>query len=675
MNRYAMPAIVLLGLLVRLPFWVEAIHTPLDGDTAIIGLMARHPFASTTMWGQPYGSPVEAWLAAPILALFGATPAALRLVYFLLGLALIPASAWLASALDRRAALPAALLAACPSPYFLLLSALPPPLYPTALLLGALALGLLLRLAAAASEGRAVRPLVAAAAGLAAGLAVWTHLMMATVIGVALVHLARRSRARRVWIPLGLALAAASAPLWIRALGEAGALRVVSVSGRDEGMREHLRAVVPELHRPVTGLLGAHVPWIADDPDHLVYAPTGVAFTLIALHGSMLLAAVRSGGLRGAPGALLAMVVLVILVFPFPIRSSPGAIRFLTPAYLPLVALVCWVGVVKGNVRRAVIVALTLGMLNLVVGARLLQAWRTADRAKAPFLLPDLEPLRAELEARGLRRVYASYGHAYRLTFESGERVIASQPWNERFLHHPLPYLDEVRFARHVGWVLFPGAPDGLPGPDAFEEQLRAAGGRWEKTEAGRAALFHAFAPPFAPTVVPLASAGPGGDGNVETPAVGEGAVTWALSPPRALSAVTLVAPPAARLPRGFDLEVSADGVGFERVARRRRREERRDLRWVNGHPQYVIDDDLVSVPLAGRQVAAVRLTPMETEPWTIGEVLLHEPGNPAPALAPWDEWLDPNLDWPARRAALEGNPQPERVDWHYRRRLAGRRR
>ena len=54
-----LPLALLLGLLVRVPFWVEALHTPVDGDTAIIGLMARHPFEGTTMWGQPYGSPFD----------------------------------------------------------------------------------------------------------------------------------------------------------------------------------------------------------------------------------------------------------------------------------------------------------------------------------------------------------------------------------------------------------------------------------------------------------------------------------------------------------------------------------------------------------------------------------------------------------------------------------------
>src|SRR6185369_16217701 len=114
-----------------------------------VGLMARHPLASTTMWGQPYGSPVDAWIAMPALAVFGPKPATLRLVYFVLGLCLIPLAYALARALDPRAAVPAALIVACPPPYFLLLSAMPPPFYPTALVFGALLLVLTLRLAEA----------------------------------------------------------------------------------------------------------------------------------------------------------------------------------------------------------------------------------------------------------------------------------------------------------------------------------------------------------------------------------------------------------------------------------------------------------------------------------------------------------------------------------------------
>jgi hypothetical protein len=126
-------------------------------------------------------------------------------------------------------------------------------------------------------------------------------------------------------------------------------------------------------------------------------------------------------------------------------------------------------------------------------------------------------------------------------------------------------------------------------------------------------------------------------------------------------------------LARSLDVAVSADGSTFETVASRRRRAERHDLRWVGGHPQYVLDHDLLAVPLGGRLVAAIRLSPYASnEPWSIGEVLIHPAAEPAHRL-PWDEWLNPGLSWAERREALAKNPRPDREDWFYRLQLAQR--
>ena len=116
---------------------------------------------------------------------------------------------------------------------------------------------------------------------------------------------------------------------------------------------------------------------------------------------------------------------------------------------------------------------------------------------------------------------------------------------------------------------------------------------------------------------------------------------------------------------------MSADGRTFETVATRRRREERQDLRWLNGHPQAVIDHDVIAVPLGGREVVALRVIALEPEPWRVGEVLLHaEPGRQA-----WDEWLPPGAGWEARRRALVERPLPDREDWYSRVLLAARHR
>ena len=48
------------------------------------------------------------------------------------------------------------------------------------------------------------------------------------------------------------------------------------------------------------------------------------------------------------------------------------------------------------------------------------------------------------------------------------------------------------------------------------------------------------------------------------------------------------------------------------------------DLAWINGHPQFLVDDLAFSVPLDGRTVTAVRIVPTDGAPWAVSEVLLH---------------------------------------------------
>jgi hypothetical protein len=668
---------------VRAPFWLEALRTPVDGDTAIVGLMARHPFASATLWGQPYGSPLDAWFALPFLAAFASKAAALRVAYFTLGLVLVALAYLVAAELERRAALPAALLMACPSAYMLLLSALPPPLYATTLVLCGLLLLLALRIAKGLEAGRSPRVALALLGGLA-GLALWTHLMSAAVVVPCAAYVAVRSRGRRSLLAFALVpLLAVSFPWWRGFATDPGwVTRVVSVSSRDESLTHHLRLVLPRITAPVAGLLGAHSPVVADDADHVVAPPVWAGLLLIAVYGVGLVLAVRRSGFRGPPALLLGTVALTVAAFPFPLRSGPNTIRFLTAAYLPLVVLTAWMAAgrpEKAGGRRGLVVVLLLCALDLLGATRLLAAWRGADRARAPFGLHDLAPVRRALEDAHVRRAYAGYETAYRLTFETGERIVVSEPWNERFRHYPLPYLDEVRFSKHVAWVLGPpGGPGDLSTPQQFEDALGRIGGRWRRADAGSLAVYLDFMPPFGSKVEGVPSAGRAGDLDLGTHVVPDPTAPLVvdLGRPRALDAVTLVASPEGPpLLTSMTVQASADGAAFDTVTRRRRREERHDLRWLNGQPQYVLDHDVIAIPLEGRSVRVLRIVPYaSTEPWALAEVLLH-PAEDAAARRPWSEWLDPDLTWSERRAALAANPLRDREDWYSRSLLAARHR
>ena len=185
--------------------------------------------------------------------------------------------------------------------------------------------------------------------------------------------------------------------------------------------------------------------------------------------------------------------------------------------------------------------------------------------------------------------------------------------------------------------------------------------------------MFHAFVPPFAADAETWPGAGAAGDADLRTFVEGASSFELRLPQPRPLQAITLLAAlEGPRLPRSADVQVSADGVAFTTVASRRRREERLDLRWLNGHPQAVIDHDVFAVPLGGRPVQALRIVLVQSdEAYRLGEVLLHA----TPARQAWDEWLPPGLSWEERRRALVARPMPGREDWYARVLLAARHR
>jgi hypothetical protein len=638
-----------------------------DGDTAIVGLMALHPGEGTALWGQPYGSPLDSWVALPFVAVMGTTTEALRLPVFLLGLALVAVAYGLGRALHPAAALPAAVLVACGPPYIILLSALPPPFYPTTLVLCGLILLLAARAGKEMDDGDRPRGALALL-GLLAGLALWTHLMSASVVAASAAWLFFRARGRRVVLAFALVpLLIASAPLWARAVQGDEATSILRPAPRDSTALAHLGEVAPRLYEPLGGLLGTHVPVLADSEEFVVRPPSWMAAILILLYGLLLVLAARRATLSHPATLYLLAAGLALLAFPFPARSAPHTIRFLTPLYLPVAALVAWAASPKGRNRWSWVAVLALGVAHLTGATMLLGAWRTLDRAEAPFLLPDLAPVRQALAERGVRHAYASYGPAWRLTWESGERVVASQPWNERFRHWPLPLLDEVRFAKNVAWVLTPDIPTDLPPPRAFDQTMRRLGGRWQRVEAGAAVIYLDFVPPFSPRVRPWPGAGPAGDGDPGTFITPDPVepLVLRLPEPTPLEAVTLVASlDGPRLPRSVDVEVSEDGETFETLVRRRRREERADIRWRDGSPQAILDHDLITIPLAGRKISALRIIPWRsTDTWRLGEVLIH--GDPARQA--WDEWLSPDLDWDERRRALLDQPLADRQDWYSR--------
>ena len=74
--------LIVLGLAARVAFYTSRFGR-FDSDEAVGGLMARdalHGHLTTFYWGQGYGGPLETWLAAPLVGLFGSGWLELRLI-------------------------------------------------------------------------------------------------------------------------------------------------------------------------------------------------------------------------------------------------------------------------------------------------------------------------------------------------------------------------------------------------------------------------------------------------------------------------------------------------------------------------------------------------------------------------------------------------------------------
>jgi hypothetical protein len=442
---------------VALRAWLLTRNTGgLDADEAVVGLIARHALdgeLTAFFWGQSYGGTLEALVAAVPFAALGSSTGALK------GTAIVLAAvaSLLTWRVGRRLTTPAAATAAAlafwiwPANY-VWWSTKARGFYWTGVVLGLLLVLTCLRLR---EERRRVGLWLAL--GLVAGLGWWTTpqiLFFAVPAGAWLLAVLGREAWRAVTaVPTALLGAAP----WIVANVESGWASLEAPAQSVDA--SWLEKVWVLLHRGVPVALGLHQAeaWVS------LAAP-------LAYVG--LVAVVVGTAARRPPHALL---LVVLLAYPpiwglLPFSQSVGEGRYVLFAAPFLAVLLAHVAR-RPAVLRAGLVAVTA--LSSVGVARLEGAVLQA----APDLpLPtDLSALVDDLVEQGDGHVQADYWIAYRLAFESRERIVASPSTGPvRFE----PYRDAVRSAPRVTHVFV----DGSAPERAFTAALRDAGIRAERS-------------------------------------------------------------------------------------------------------------------------------------------------------------------------------------------------
>ncbi len=476
------------GLLMALAVAVRALMLPypsLDADMAMTGLMARHVLEGELplfFWGQPYCGAIEAYLTAPIFALFGSSRITLCASVALISLALVGLA--FAAARDmwgQRAGLLAMLLAALPPSYFLVHNILPRAAYieiPTlSLLLGWLAWRL------GKSRGPSWEYLVF---GLAAGLGFWTHFLIAYALLASALYLVLADWRVLIRKHLPIMLAGffiGSLPLWIFNLEEPFATFLYLTRPKF-----HVTAWQAFSQIMVDGASGVLASWAVDrslpSGFKFVYYGAGVLGLawlawLVWQRRKAFLGLVRFSARRADGSEVWLLMLLAALgVTVLSGESASYTLRHLVPVYAALIPLGAYL---LDRLWQRGFKALGWGLLALILVCNLAGLYQAANIFHPErYTVSQAEErlnhvLTQSMLAKGVRHAYTYfYWDAYIFNFDAAEKVILDSPTHSHFPKYMRAILTDPSggFAVHYD-----------SGP--YENPLRAAGAEYKRFQAG----------------------------------------------------------------------------------------------------------------------------------------------------------------------------------------------
>lgn len=459
------------SLVVGLALRIWVLHSRmggLDSDEAIVGIMARHLLHNhefhTFYLGQNYGGSQEPMMAAALFALFGSSVVALKSV----PIALTMVAVWLVWRVGLRtvgrvpAALAAAVFWVAPSAY-VWHTTKERGFYEFTIVAGLFCVLMVLRLVERPSRRDA------GALGLAAGLAWWATPQMVYLVAPACLYLvARRPRILRLaWAALPAFLIGASP--WIKYNIGHGWL-----STKIPPVPIHF-TYARRLHNfygidapMVLGLRSAYVvDWLIPVLGHAAYAAAVAGFIWAVVR--------RPKGTE--------LLLIVCIVYPILFAISPFSFYFNEPRYLfflsPIVALLLARACVSRRHLDIVLVAVAIALS--VAGLAAMNDWGRRFPQAYDLVAPDTRPLVHRLDGMGIDRLYGDYWIAYKVSFETRERLLVAPVDNDRYP----PFGAAVRARQDSTYALVRSTRE-----RAFEQRLVARGIPYDRAVVTRYAIY-----------------------------------------------------------------------------------------------------------------------------------------------------------------------------------------
>jgi hypothetical protein len=486
-------ATVFVGLALRL----AVIGSPLgeiDGDEAVVGLMARHiAFLGERpvfYWGQPYLGSLEAFSVAPLFRVFDSNTLLLKLVPTAYSLGFLVLSALLARDLfGAGAGLATAGYLALPPAMWAIWSTKARGGYAELLFLGEALL-----LATLALSRRPTGRL-ALLWGILAGLTIWTHLLGAVYLAAAVVFLAlARPRGLPLALPI-IGVFVGMAPLIIDNLSNGFRTMAALLQPPDLPVDppaqfvRFFRVGVPVLlglGQPTTSQALFDQDWPQRPAGHLWVALVAVlaCATVLLIYAPGLRRLLACGvDARSAP----ALLVLLALIVPPVVALTRFGFFVSEPRYA--LTLYSSIPLFIGAIFRAPSRLVPWSVLGLILAFNVWSLVSTDVRLWRPEDTPDsTTATRAEivqyLVPQDRHQMYTDYWIGYPLMFETRETVLAymiSGGFNRY-----VPPADNVQRTPNPAWVFEAGQDS----ETAFLDRLAALGGQAHVTSVS---VYHVY--------------------------------------------------------------------------------------------------------------------------------------------------------------------------------------
>jgi len=485
------------GLVVRLIILFSPIGRP-DADEVLSGLMARHLFTdgfNPFLWGQHYGGTIEVYPVALSMRLFGDSTFAMRIPTFLLAFVNCVLLWRIARRIlpERQAQLAGMLMWLGP-PAATWLGLREQLFYPPTMTLGLVLAIFSFRIK---ERGRVVDYAVL---GLAAGVGWWTSPSIAYFALPAGIVFLDRPKLWQQWreLAVGLPVAAVAAVFgawpWIYDClkYENAPLRATNTFPVHGTYWSRFGSFFTE---GLPGALGFRETFTY----HWIFGLGAVAAYLVVA-GVLSVSLMRALRKRSWEAA-------GFVIFPFIFASISWVTDDPNMRYLfyvvPFVALL--LARACGS-RRTASIAMAVTLVITCIGMQRLYAVSELDGSRYRIgNVGELGPVIDVLDDLGINAVYGDYWVAYRLDFETKERIIATPSWG---IPRYEPYIRAVDESRRPAWVL-----SGETQEVAFAAAAEQKGFTYERYPAGEFVVA-VTSRPVRPHELPEGARHPAGSGS-----------------------------------------------------------------------------------------------------------------------------------------------------------------